>query len=63
MASKDIRQLLATAVRRGCTVRLAKSGHWRVTGPNGKTVTVAYSPRARCTKAIRADLRRIGADP
>lgn len=63
MGSKDIRQLLAKAARQGCHVRQAKSGHFRVTGPSGDTVTVAHSPRAPRLDKIRADLRRIGADP
>jgi hypothetical protein len=59
----DLRALLRRAAKSGCTVRQAKSGHYRVTGPTGDTVTVAYSPRSRRLHKVRADLRRIGADP
>lgn len=59
----DLRALLRRAKKNGCTVRHAKSGHYRVTGPTGDTVTVAYSPRSRTLHKVRADLRRIGADP
>lgn len=58
--NKDIRALLRRAKRAGCHVRMARSGHYRITGPSGGAITVASTPRRPALDRIRADLRRIG---
>jgi hypothetical protein len=61
--NKDVQQLLKRARRQGFRVRFGGSGHYRVTSPGGKTVSLAATPRAgrRSLANARADLRRIGA--
>lgn len=60
--SKDTEQLLDVVRRQGFAVRLGGSGHYRVTGPDGETVTVPKTPATRRSLAnTRAALRRIGA--
>lgn len=63
MGSKDTRTLLRRLRKQGFSIRLAGSGHWRVTGLSGHTVTVASTPRGgrRSLLNTRADLKRIGA--
>lgn len=63
MSKKDVRQLLRRLHRQGFTIRIARSGHYRVTGPCGGVVTVASSPHGgrRSLANARAALRRIGA--
>lgn len=62
MSRKDIGALLDKVREQNFTVRLAKSGHFRVTSPDGETVTVSASPRSpRALRDVRADLRRLGA--
>jgi hypothetical protein len=64
MGSKDVRQLLAAARRRGYTVRLDGHGHWTVTGSDGRRATVPGSPRGgKGLHRTRRALRRIGAAP
>lgn len=63
--NKDIEQLLAELRRQGFTVRVRKTGHYRVTAPSGDHVTVPGTPcggRSRSLLNARAALRRIGAD-
>jgi hypothetical protein len=59
--NKDLKPLLARVVRQGFAVRIARSGHYRVSSPAGGTVTVARTPRAGGLAKVRADLKRIGA--
>ena len=63
MPAKDTRALLRRLRKQGFAIRLAGSGHWRVTGLNGATVTVASTPSSgrRSYLNTRADLKRIGA--
>jgi hypothetical protein len=62
VSRKDTRRLLGKLRDQGFTVRLARSGHFRVTAPSGETVTVSATPRSpRSLRDARADLRRIGA--
>jgi hypothetical protein len=65
MGCKDTRQLIRRLREQGYTVRLAKSGHYRVTGPSGATVTMPATPGRgnRSMANVRANLRKhIGAD-
>jgi predicted RNA binding protein YcfA (HicA-like mRNA interferase family) len=64
MPGKETRQLIRVLERQGFTVRLAKSGHYRATGPGGDTVTLPATPRQgnRSYANQRARLRAIGAD-
>jgi predicted RNA binding protein YcfA (HicA-like mRNA interferase family) len=64
VSHKDTRQLIARLREQGFTVRLAKSGHYRVSGPGGQTVTVPQSPSCgRSLANARANLRRwLGAE-
>lgn len=60
MSHKEAKQLIARLREQGFTVRLAKSGHYRVSGPCGRTVTVPQSPNGGCRSLAnaRANLRR-----
>lgn len=59
--NKDVRKLLRRARRAGCRIHVARSGHYRVLGPNGGAITIACSPAKPALDRIRNDLRRIGA--
>lgn len=60
--SKDTEQLLDAVRRQGFAVRLGGSGHYRVTGPDGRATTVPKTPATwRSLRNSRARLRRIGA--
>lgn len=62
MSRKDISVLLDAARAQGFTVRLRRSGHYRVTAPSGATATVPATPSGgRSVANTRAALRRIGA--
>jgi predicted RNA binding protein YcfA (HicA-like mRNA interferase family) len=62
MSSKDTRQLLTELRKQGWAVKLAGSGHWRVTSPSGETITVPATPQSwRSLRNTRAELRRAGA--
>jgi hypothetical protein len=63
MPSKDVRALIRRLRKQGYQVRLGGTGHYRVTGPRGDTITIAASPRARALHQVKAGLRRIGAAP
>lgn len=60
--NKDIQQLLGRLREQGFHVRLARSGHYRVSR-GGRTTTVSATPRSgrRAHANIRASLKRIGA--
>ncbi len=62
VSSKCTEQLLDRVRDQGFVVKLARSGHYRVTGPDGTTVTVPKTPATRRSlRNTRAALRRIGA--
>lgn len=49
----------ATSAEHGCTVVRSGSGHWKVSRPGFRSVTVAHSPNdARALRNIRADFKR-----
>ena len=59
MSRKDIRQLIRRLKKQGCTAVLSRSGRWRVTAPNGTTVTMAATPSdRRSVAAARRDARK-----
>jgi predicted RNA binding protein YcfA (HicA-like mRNA interferase family) len=64
VSHKDAKQLIARLKAQGFTVRLAKSGHYRVTSRDGRAVTVPQS--LSCSRSLanaRANLRRwLGAE-
>jgi 2'-5' RNA ligase len=61
--NKDVQQMLRRVRRQGFHVRLGGAGHYRITNQDGRTITVAATPRAgrRSLANARAALRRIGA--
>ena len=61
--NKDVQQLLRRVRRQGFAVRVGGTGHYRVTSPAGRTITVAATPRAgrRSIANMRAALKRNGA--
>lgn len=59
--NKDVQQLLKKLRSQGFRTRFGGSGHYRVTSPDGRTVTMAATPRSSSLIKARADLRRIGA--
>lgn len=61
--NKDVQQLPDRVRTQGFTVRMPRSGHYRVTSPAGSTVTVPGTPSGgvRSLSNARARLRRIGA--
>jgi hypothetical protein len=60
MAGHETRQLIRTLTAQGFTVRLAASGHYRVSGPSGAVATMPAtpSPRGRSMANVRANLRK-----
>lgn len=48
----------------GCTVRVTKAGHWRVTRPGYQSVTMARTPSdKRALANMKGDIRRyLGVD-
>lgn len=62
--AREIDQFLSRLRACGCTARLTRAGHWRVTGPKGGTVTVPCSPSdSRSLLNARANVRRyLGVD-
>lgn len=62
MPSAEIRVLLRVAERQRFSVELRKSGHYRVTGPDGRWTTIPATPRMSrgVRQQITAKLRRIG---
>lgn len=63
MSAKETKQLIRRLRDQGFTVQLAKSGHYRCTGPGGDTVTIPATPSSggRSYANQRARLRSIGA--
>lgn len=62
-ARKDIRQLVRRLRSQGWTAVQAKSGHWRLTNPAGRSMTCSVTPKGnRALTAARLDARRLGAD-
>lgn len=61
--NKDVQQLLKRVRRQGFHVRFGGTGHYRVTSPGGRTISLAATPRAgrRSLANARASLRRIRA--
>lgn len=60
-ADKDMRRLAQQAIGAGAKVRRSGSDHFRVTLPNGKTVTISNTPSSnRAVTNARADLQRAG---
>lgn len=64
MSDKDTKQLIARLRRQGFTARIGGSGHWRVTSPDGTTITMPKTPGrgGRSWQNMRSNLRRLGAD-
>jgi hypothetical protein len=64
MSRKDTEKLIRGLRRQGCTVRVGGSGHWRVTGPAGVTITMPRTPNggSRSWMNMRSNLRRLGVD-
>ena len=58
----DMKRLLQVAVRGGCRVYATGSGHWRIVGPDGATITTVSSTPGSGAAYIRtrAALRRAG---
>lgn len=64
LSTKDTRQLIRRLRRQGFRVRFGGSGHYRVTGPDGQTITMPSTPSSyRGLRNALAWLRRIGARP
>jgi hypothetical protein len=64
VSRKDIQQLLDDVRKQSFAVRMGGSGHWVVTAPDGRTVSVSATPaggRGRSLTNAKARLRRIGA--
>jgi hypothetical protein len=61
--NKDIQQLIRRLHDQGFRIRLARSGHYRITRGD-RTITIPATPRGgRRTHAnVRAALKRIGAE-
>jgi transcriptional/translational regulatory protein YebC/TACO1 len=61
--NKDIQQLIRRLRKQDFDVRFGGSGHYRVTNPDGVTITMPASPNRgnRSMANVRAALRRIGA--
>lgn len=61
--SKDLKQLLARLRKQGFAIRFGGSGHYRITSPAGRTITIPATPHngPRSHHNMRAALRRIGA--
>jgi len=58
--ANEIKKLVRKLEKQGWAARLTGSGHYRVTHPEGKSVTIAATPRnERGIWNARADLRRI----
>jgi predicted RNA binding protein YcfA (HicA-like mRNA interferase family) len=63
--NKEVQQLIRRLKDQGFVVRVARNGHYRVTAPDGRQVTVPSSPSGgnRSLANARAGLRRwLGAD-
>lgn len=61
-AERDLRRLLAPAIRAGYTLERGKRGHWRLLRPAG-TLAVIISGSPSCSRQVqnvRRDLRRAG---
>ena len=57
--AREIDQFLSRLRACGCTARLTRAGHWRVTGPKGGTVTVPQTPSdRRSLRNVRSNIRR-----
>lgn len=58
--ANEIKKLIRALERQGWAARTTGSGHWRVTHPGGKSVTIAATPRnERGIMNAKADLRRV----
>ncbi|MGP3777083.1 hypothetical protein ACTWJ8_40245 (plasmid) [Streptomyces sp. SDT5-1] len=57
---REVRDFLRELRRAGCTTKRSKSGHWRITGQNGATISCPNTPSCpRSLPNTRAEARRI----
>lgn len=61
MSAKDIKALVRRLVRQGWTATILRSGHWRLTNPDGGAMVCSMSPSDRhAVKNARSDARKLG---
>lgn len=60
---KETRQIVKAATAAGWRFELRRSGHGRLTAPDGRYVTFSASPRCpNAPRRLLADLRRAGCE-
>lgn len=58
----EMMKLIRDVKKQGLEVTRAKSGHWQVTGPTGKTTHLSFSPGAKGIQQSMKQLRAVGYD-
>ena len=61
MRSKELKRVIALAIRQGYSVELRNNGHYKFTAPTGKFIFTSGTPSdRRAIKNILADLKKLG---
>lgn len=61
MKSKELKRIIALAIRQGYSVELRNNGHYKFTAPTGRFIFTSSTPSdRRAIKNILADLRKLG---
>ena len=63
MRSKELKRIIALAIRQGYSVELRNNGHYKFTAPTGRFIFTSGTPSdRRAIKNILADLKKLGLD-
>ena len=63
MKSKELKRIIALAIRQGYTVELRNNGHYKFTAPSGRFIFTSSTPSdRRALSNILSDLKKTGLD-